>query len=368
MTLYEKWARVLVHYSTGVQPGDKVVIRGGVAAEPLLRAVYREVVAAGGLPTLIPAFPEWAGDLLLEANDDQLRWISPVEAWSMEEADVLIRIEAETNGRLPSAVTPERQRIAQAARRGLSQTMAARAARGELRWSLTMFPTAAYAQDADMATTEFAELMTRMCFLDREDPVAEWKRLRAKQQHLIDWLTPRSEIHITGPDTDLRMSVGGRSWVNSDGKRNFPSGEVFSAPIEDSAEGYVQFSFPVITMGREIADIRLKFAGGMVVEASAAKNEESLISALDTDAGSRRLGEIAFGTNFGLTRFTKRILLDEKIGGTVHMALGNGYPDCGSKNESAIHWDLICDIRQGGRVTVDGRDFLVDGRYLLWHD
>src|SRR5688572_30824161 len=166
--------------------------------------------------------------------------------------------------------------------------------------------------------------------------------------------------------TDLRMSVAGRSWINSDGKRNFPSGEVFSAPIEDSAEGYVRFSFPVINMGREIADIRLKFSSGKVVEASAARNEEALISALDTEAGSRYHGEIAFGTNFGLARFTKRILLDEKIGGTVHMALGNGYPDCGSTNESAIHWDLISDIRQGGMVTVDGEDFLVNGRYLLW--
>ena len=366
MTLYEKWARVLVQYSTTVRPGDKVLMRGGVAAEPLLRAVYREVVRAGGLPAMLPAFPEWAGDFLLEANDDQLRWLSPIELWSTAEADVLIRIEAETNGRLPSTVTPERQRIAQEARREVSQTMMARAARGELRWSLTMFPTAAYAQDAEMATSEFADLLTRTCFLDRDDPVAAWTRLHDDQQRLIDWLTPRSEIHITGEDTDLRMSVAGRSWVNSDGKRNFPSGEVFSAPIEDSAEGYVRFSFPVITMGREIADIRLRFAGGTVVEAGAAKNEESLISALETDAGARRLGEIAFGTNFGLTRFTKRILLDEKIGGTVHMALGNGYPDCGSTNKSAIHWDLISDIRQGGQVTVDGEDFLVDGRYLLW--
>jgi len=208
MTLHEKWARVLVHYSTGVKSGDKVFIRGGVAAEPLLRAVYREVVAAGGLPTLLPAFPDWTGDLLLDGNDDQLRWISPVDAYAQEQADVLIRIEAETNGRLPSTVKPERQRIIQEARRGLRQTMAARAARGDLRWSLTMFPTAAYAQDADMATAEFAELLARMCFLDQDDPVAEWKRLRDRQQVLIDWLTPRSEIHITGRDTDLRMSVG----------------------------------------------------------------------------------------------------------------------------------------------------------------
>jgi aminopeptidase len=366
MALFERWANVLVHYSTGVKPGDRVVIRGGVAAEPLLRAIYRETIRAGGFPVLWPSFPEWAGDLLTEGNDDQLRWVSPIETYSVAAADVLIRVEAETNGRLPSTVKPEQQRIVQEGRRPVGQTMVGRAARGELRWSLTMFPTPAYAQDADMATSEFADLLMRMCFLDRDDPVAEWTKLHDQQQRLIDWLASRSEIHITGPDTDLRMSVAGRSWINSDGKRNFPSGEVFSAPIEDSAEGYVRFSFPVVNMGREIADIRLRFSGGKVVEASAGKNEEALIAALDTDAGSRYLGEIAFGTNFGLTRFTKRILLDEKIGGTVHMALGNGYPDCGSTNESAIHWDLISDIRQGGRVTVDGEDFLVNGRYLLW--
>jgi aminopeptidase len=164
------------------------------------------------------------------------------------------------------------------------------------------------------------------------------------------------------------MAIAGRTWNNSDGKRNFPSGEIFTGPVEDSVEGRIRFTFPVVTGGREISDVRLRFKRGKVVEASAGKHEDVLIAALDTDEGARYLGEIAFGTNFGLDRFTKKILLDEKIGGTVHMALGNGYPDTGSENKSAIHWDLICDVRQGGRVTVDGEEFLVDGRYLLWED
>jgi aminopeptidase len=368
MTLYERWAKVLVEYSTGVRPGDQVVIQGGVAAEPLLRAIYREVIRAGGFPTLLPDFTETTGDLLELANDGQLAYISPVEAFGREQADVFIRVNAETNGRLPSTITAERAARFRASRRSLGQTMVNRAASGDLRWSLTMFPTDAYAQDADMATREFAELLTRMCFLDRPDPVAEWKQLHDRQQQLIDWLTPRNEIHITAPDTDLRMSVAGRTWNNSDGKRNFPSGEVFTGPIEDSVEGQIRFSFPVVTSGREVSDVRLRFENGRVVEASAGKNEGALIAALDTDPGARLLGEIAFGTNYGLDRFTKKILLDEKIGGTVHMALGNGYPDTGSRNKSGIHWDLIADIRQGGRVTVDGEDFLVDGRYLLWKD
>ena len=368
MTLYERWAKVLVEYSTAVQPGDRVFITGGVAAEPLMRAVYRESILAGGLPTLLPVFPEWMGDYLAVASDQQLAHVSPVDAFARAEADVFIRIEAETNGRLPSTLPPDRFAQLATAHRSLGQSMSRRAASGALRWSLTMFPTPAYAQDADMATTEFAEVLTRMCMLDRPDPVAAWRELHDRQQRLIDWLTPRREVHITGPDTDLRMSVAGRSWNNSDGKRNFPSGEIFTGPIEHSAAGHVRFSYPVITQGREIADVRLTFEAGQVVDATAVKNQEALIAALDTDDGARRLGEIAFGTNYGLDRFTKRILLDEKIGGTVHMAIGNGYPDTGSLNKSAIHWDLICDVRKGGRVTVDGEDFLVNGRYPLWEE
>ena len=368
MTLNDRWAGVLVNYSTSVTTGDRVFIQGAVAAEPLVRAVYREVIRAGAFPTLLPVFPEWGGDFLLEANDDQLAYISPIQTFARAEADVFIRIEAETNGRSPSSVPADRYARMSAARGALSQTMMNRAASGDLRWTLTMYPTASYAQDADMATTEFADLLAKMCMLDRPDPVGAWRDLHDRQQRLIDWLTPRREVHITGPDTDLRMEIEGRTWNNSDGKRNFPSGEIFTGPVETSAEGLVRFSFPVVTQGREISDIRLRFAGGKVVEASASKNEEVLIAALDTDQGARYLGEIAFGTNFGLTRFTKNILLDEKIGGTVHMALGNGYPDTGSTNKSAIHWDLISDIRNGGRVTVDGEDFLVDGRYLLWND
>jgi aminopeptidase len=201
--------------------------------------------------------------------------------------------------------------------------------------------------------------------LNQDDPVAAWTALHDEQARLIDWLTPKDEIHVLGPDTDLRLSVKGRTWINSDGHRNFPSGEIFTGPIETSATGHVRCSYPVVTNGREIADIRLRFEGGKVVEASAAKNEAYLLQMIDTDPGARFLGEFAFGTNMNITRFTRNILLDEKIGGTVHMAIGSGYPDSGSTNRSAIHWDLISDLRQGGTVTVDGEVFLQDGRIVV---
>jgi aminopeptidase len=368
VTAEARWARVLVDYSLGVRPGDRVAIMGGVVAEPLLRAAYREVIRAGGLPIMLPHFPEWAGDMLELGSDEQIAYISPVERFARAEVEAFLRINAETNTRLPSSVSAERLALANATRGELTRTMTQRAAAGELRWCLTMYPTPAYAQDADMSTAEFAGVLERMSLLDQPDPVAAWKSLSARQQRLIDWLTPRSDVHVTGPDTDLRLSIAGRIWNNSDGRRNFPSGEIFTGPIETSAEGEIRFTYPVITQGRQVTDVRLRFAGGTVVDASASKHEDLLLAALDTDPGARRLGEFAFGTNFGLDRFTGRILLDEKIGGTVHLAVGNGYPDTGSVNQSAVHWDLICDLRQGGRVTIDGEPFLVDGRYLLWDD
>jgi aminopeptidase len=216
-----------------------------------------------------------------------------------------------------------------------------------------------------MCTGDYREFIMEACRLNESDPVASWVAMREFQAGIVDWLTPRKELRLIAPGTDFRCSIDGRTWINSDGKRNFPSGEVFTGPSEDSAEGTVRFSFPVVTQGRQISDIRLKFEGGKVVDASAARNEAFLIENLDSDDGARRLGEIAVGTNFGITQFTGQILLDEKIGGTAHMALGAGYPETGSTNVSAIHWDMICDLRQGGRIEVDGEPLLVDGRFII---
>jgi aminopeptidase len=361
------WARTLVNYSVtgGVKPGDRVVITGGTAAEPLLREVYRETIAGGGFPVLLPSFSGLVTDLLQNGNDDQIQYISPVEIFAREQADVLINVMAETNTKALSAVDPARQSLLAKARGRLLETMLRRDAAGELRWTLTLYPTDAYAQDADMATPDFADFVLAACKLDMPDPAAAWRAQAAEQQRLIDWLADKRDIHLRGPDTDLRLSVAGRRWINADGTKNFPDGEIFTGPVEDSAEGHVRFSFPVVTQGREIDDIRLRFEGGRVVDASAARNEDFLIRTLDTDPGARTLGEFAFGTNFAIQRFSKNILFDEKIGGTVHMAVGSGYPETGNLNVSAVHWDMICDLRDGGSVDVDGRPFLRNGRFVV---
>lgn len=359
------WARVITGYCTEIRPGQRVIITGEIAAEPLLMAVYREVIIAGGYPIIWPSLSGLHSELVDSASDTQLQYISPPERFSREEAEVSIRISAETNTKSGSGVDPSRNAMFDLARGDLRRTFMERAASGALRWTLTLFPTDAYAQDAEMSTSEYAEFIFAACKLNDPDPVAAWQTLHQEQARLIAWLSPRSALRIVGPDTDLTVGIGGRTWINSDGKRNFPSGEVFTGPIEDSASGVVRCSFPVMAGGREIADVRLRFEQGVVVDASAAKNEAYLLASLDIDEGARRLGEVAVGTNCDINRFTGQILLDEKIGGTAHVALGAGYPDSGSTNRSAIHWDLICDLRDGGRIEADGEPLMIDGRIVI---
>lgn len=364
-SIMDRWARVMVNYSIEVRPGDKVAVSGGIAAEPLLRAVYREVIRAGGYPVLAPSFSGLQANLLMNGTDEQLSYVSPAERFAAEVADASIAISADTNTKSNSAVDPARQRLFQTARSEVRKAFLGRAATGALRWSSTLFPTDAYAQDADMSTEAFANFIYNACKLNEPDPAAAWRVLRDEQQRLIDWLSDKDEVRIVAPGTDLTLSIKGRTWINSDGHRNFPSGEVFTGPIETSANGRIRFSFPVVTGGREVNDIRLTFENGKVIDASSGKEESYLIQTLDSDPGARFLGEFAFGTNFDITRFTKNILLDEKIGGTIHMALGAGYPDSGSQNHSAIHWDMICDLRTEGAVTIDGQPFLQNGRFLI---
>ena len=361
----ESWAKLLTDYSVEVKSGQTVAIAGGVAAEPLLRAVYRRVVALGAFPTIMPSFSGLNATLLGAGNDEQIRYVTPLERFLRAEADVVIQVMADTNTKALSAVDPARQSLFQQARTDLIQTFMQRASDGALRWTLTLYPTEAYAQDAGMATEEFADFVFGAAKLDEPDPVAAWRAQGAEQQRLIDWLAGKREIHLVGPDTDLRVGIAGRTWINAEGKRNFPDGEIFTGPVETEVSGHVRFSYPVVTAGREVHDIRLRFEAGRVVDASAAREEGYLLSQLDTDGGARTLGEFAFGTNFAISRFSKNILFDEKIGGTVHMAVGAGYPDTGSQNRSAIHWDMICDLRDGGRVDVDGQPFLRDGRFVV---
>ncbi|MFN8497418.1 MAG: aminopeptidase [Anaerolineae bacterium] len=361
----EKMAEVIVDFSLEVRRGDLLRIRSTTAAEPLILAAYRKALARGANVVTTVDLPGQEETFYRYADDEQLTWVSPLEELLTERCDCVLRINALTNTQALAAIDPDRTRRHQSALGRVTSAFGQRAARGDLRWTGTLFPTAAFAQAAEMSLTDYEDFVFNACRLNEPDPVAAWNAQRDTQQRLIEWLTPRDRVRIVGPDTDLTMSIKGRTWANSYGKRNFPSGEVFTGPIETSANGTIRFTYPALVGGREVQDIRLWFENGDVVKATAARNEEYLLKMLASDDGARRLGELGIGANFGITRFTKSILFDEKIGGTIHLALGRSYPETGGENQSAIHWDMVCDLRQGGEVTVDGEVFLRDGQFQV---
>ncbi len=361
----EKLADVLVNYSVAVRPGDKVLIRGEIAAEPLLKAVYAKVLQAGGHPMVVAALPGMDELFFEYAKEDQLTHVPTPIKLIMETYDVSIGIRAETNTKALSQVDPAKIVMQRQAQRDLFMTYMRRSAAKELRWVGTLFPTHAYAQDAEMGLKDYADFVFGACLPDLDDPVGYWKRFSAWQQQIVDWLKGKEQVHLIGPGTELRLSIAGRSFINCDGGNNMPDGEVFTGPVEDSVEGHVTFSYPAIHQGREVSGIQLWFEKGKVVAAKANKNEEFLLKTLDTDEGARFVGEFAIGTNKGIDRFTGQILFDEKINGSFHMALGAGYPESGSKNVSAIHWDMICDLRDGGEIWVDGELLYRNGEFAI---
>jgi aminopeptidase len=361
----EKLADVLVAYSTAVQPGDRAVILGDVLAEPLITAVYARVLQAGGFPMTMVSLPGLDKLFLTQASDEQLQYVHEPTKLIIENYEVRISIRAAANTKSLSGVDPARMVKRSQATNELMEIFMQRSATKELRWVGTIFPTNAYAQDADMSLSEYEDFVYGACMPEPDDPVGYWRRFSAWQQKIVDWLAGKERVRVVGPDTDLRLSVAGRSFVNSDGRNNMPSGEVFTGPVEDSVEGYVYFSYPAIHAGREVTGVRLWFEGGKVVKAVAEKDEDFLLQTLDTDAGARYVGEFAIGTNEGITRFTRQILFDEKIGGSFHMALGAGYPETGSQNKSAIHWDMICDLRDGGEIWVDDELLYQNGKFVV---
>jgi aminopeptidase len=239
-----------------------------------------------------------------------------------------------------------------------------RTAAGELRWVVTLYPTQAAAQDAHMSLRDFEDFVFHAGFLDRDDPVAEWKRLGGRIAALGRRLEGKRELRVVGDGTDLTLGVAGRTWVSSDGHENFPDGELFTGPVETSVEGTIRFTYPAVFDGRQVSGVELEFQEGEVVTARAERGQELLEEMLAMDDGARRAGEFSFGLNDAVREFTGHTLFDEKIGGTVHLALGASYPESGGKNESALHWDLVCDLRAGSEVYADGELVYRDGRFL----
>jgi aminopeptidase len=361
----ERVADILVDYSVPVGEGNLVSIWGPYVAEPLMLALYRRCLERGAHPVLRPSLPQAEAVLYRFAREHQLEFVWETDRWMIEHLDATFGILAETNTRQLSRVDPTKQQIVSRARQELLDRFFERSAAKEVAWNLTLFPTNANAREAEMSLEEYEDFYYGACLVDAADPVAEWRKVAERHARLVEWMQGRSEVHIEGEDTDIVLGVAGRKFLPADGKENFPDGEIFTGPQEDVTRGHVTYSYPALYEGRSVEGIRLEFERGRVVEATASKNEDFLVKTLDTDAGARVLGELGIGTNYGIPSFTGEILLDEKIGGTVHLALGAAYPETGGTNKSAIHWDMVCDLRKGGRITVDGDVLMEDGKLLV---
>ena len=361
-------ARVMVEYSNDIQAGQTVIISCvpfSPTATPYLLETARAVLHAGGLPMFDLDLEGYEPMLIKEGSDEQLNFIDPRVMLAAREVDHSIQFMCEENTRRMSGLDSERQRLRMSAYREWYEITNRRSAEGSYQWVLTLVPTSGYAQDAEMDLESFEDFFFRTVFADQEDPIKPWVEMRAQQEKLVEWLKGHKRVEVKGPQVDLKLSIEDRRFISCHGDENIPDGEIFTGPVEDSVEGWVRFSYPAIFMGREVSGVELRFEDGKVVQAKAEKNEEYLHTVLEMDSGAKYLGEFAIGTNYAIDRFTKNILFDEKIGGTMHMALGFGYPESGSKNQSALHWDMITDMKDGGEIRIDGELFYQSGEFKV---
>ncbi|AFA49158.1 aminopeptidase [Acetobacterium woodii] len=359
-----KYAQTLVNYSLYVKKDEWIVIRGSELAMPLIKECYREILKAGAHPTIM-LNPEGISEILLTAgNDAQLQFNSPLMMTVYSQADKVLNILGDHNLKSLSAIPSERIALQRRSGAPITKIYNDRVAAGLMDWTLCLYPTESGAQEANMSLSDYEDFVFAACLINQPDPIAAWQKIHDEQERMIDYLNTKTTFHIVSQDTDLTLSTENRRWINSDGHHNFPSGEVFTAPVRESVNGVIRFTFPGIYSGQEIEDIRLTFKDGKVVAATAKRGQELLQSLLKTDEGSQYVGEFAIGTNYGITQFTKNMLFDEKIGGTIHLALGKSYPECGPINDSLLHWDMLCNMKNGGKIAADGQLFYQNGQFI----
>ncbi len=365
-----KFAKVLVEHSARVVPGDRILLEGTTAAEPLLRELYIQILEKGGHPHLMMALPglmpfSQEEMYLTYAKDTQLDFVPTFYKLAYEQFEGRIRIHSATNTHGTTNIDPAKLQRHSKALSTITEMQFRRGANGSFKWVTTLYPTDGYAQDASMSLKEYEDFVFGAVHTNEDNPVAFWKTVESKQQVAVDYMKGKSQVILRGPNVDLTLSVKGRTFMNSFGTFNMPDGEIYTGPVEDSVNGWVKFTYPANYGGTSVEGAELTFSNGRVTTAKAAKNEDFLLKTLDSDEGSHYLGEFAIGTNFDIQQFTGNILFDEKIGGSFHMALGAGYPETGSKNKSAIHWDMICDMRIDSEILVDGELFYKNGQFVF---
>jgi aminopeptidase len=361
---YNRLAQLVVERSLDLQGGQVLRIDGSTAAAPLILALHRAAIGRGANAYAGVELEVFKELLIAEGSDEQLDFVSPIELREADRIDAVVTIWAETNTRASSRLDPARHRRQIAAERQYAMRRRDRVSRGELRWCGVLSPTNAHAQDAEMPLSDYEDFVFRACHVADDDPIGHWRGVAAKLEARAEELGSVRELRIVGEDTDLTVLVEGRRWRAAHGLRNMPDGEVFTSPVETGVNGTIRFRFPALFEGREIDDLRLRFEQGRVVAAEAAHGAGYLNALLEMDAGSSTIGEIAFGLNYEIDRFTRNILFDEKIGGTMHLALGMGYEELGGTNRSSLHLDLICDLRRDGEVYADGELIWRAGRFL----
>ena len=366
----EKFAKVLVEHSTRVKPGDRVLIEATTAAEPLIRELYIQILQKGGHPhpmIALPGMMPFSQDelYLTYANDSQLDFVPTFYKLAYDQFEGRIRIHSATNTRGLTNIDPNKVQRRSKATGTITEAQMRRGGEGVFKWVTTLYPTEAYAQDASMSLKEYEDFVFGAVHAHEDDPIAYWKSTAVGQQKAIDFLADKGQVVLRGPNVDLTLSIKNRKFVNSTGTHNMPDGEIYTGPVEDSVNGWVKFTYPAIYGGVAVEGAELTFSNGRVEQAKAEKNLDYLLKMLESDAGSRYLGEFAIGTNFDINKFTGNILFDEKIGGSFHMALGAGYPETGSKNKSAIHWDMICDLRTDSEILADGELFYKNGQFAF---
>jgi aminopeptidase len=351
----DDYARLLVERSVAVQPGWQVSIRSTPLARPLIEAVIEQIARIGAYPILQLSFEQIGGPFAREAPIDVLRSPAPLQRQIWEEVDAFITIWAPENAREGADLSEERRSALQQMTAVMRERTMAMAAP----WVIAEYPVHSMAQDAGMTIAQYAQFIFDAVLLD-------WDAEEARMRKIADAFDAADEVRIVGPGTDLTLSLAGRGGAVDDGHVNMPGGEVFYSPVEDSAEGVIEFSeFPAVFFGQEVDGARFVFKGGRIVDATARSGEAFLIDTLDTDEGARRLGELGIGCNPGIQRFMKNVAFDEKIDGTVHLAVGNSYTFTGGKNKSAIHWDIVKDLRNGGALYADGKLVQENGGWLL---
>lgn len=361
---YERLAELVLDHSLELKPGQILRIEADAVAAPLVLPLHREAIKRGAHAYAAVDLSGLTEQLVAEGTDQQLAFVSPVELAEMDRIDAAITIWSETNTRSFSRVDTSRRQRQLAAHQQVLMRRRDRMAAGDLRWCGTLCPTNAHAQDADMSLDDYEDFVFRACHVLDDDPVGHWRRIGEQLQTRAAELGSVRELRIVGEDTDLTVGVEGRSWRAAHGRQNVPDGEVYTSPVETAINGTIRFGFPAVVAGREVDDARLRFENGRVVAAEAAGGEAYLNSLLELDEGARGVGEIAFGLNYEIDRFTRNILFDEKIGGTMHLALGMSFEDLGGRNRSTLHLDLICDLREAGEVYADGELIWRNGAFL----